>query len=74
MLADESAVLARLPLRIGDQLEFIQTILGTAGEDAVRRLREGMRELLGIVPADDAVGCLQDIHWSFGGIKFLVGM
>lgn len=27
---------------------------------------EGMRELLGIVPSDDAVGCLQDIHWPDG--------
>jgi carboxypeptidase Taq len=28
---------------------------------------EGMRELLGIVPTDAAVGCLQDIHWPDGG-------
>jgi carboxypeptidase Taq len=28
---------------------------------------EGMRDLLGIVPPDDAVGCLQDIHWPDGG-------
>jgi carboxypeptidase Taq len=27
---------------------------------------DGMRELLGIVPADDAQGCLQDIHWPDG--------
>ena len=27
---------------------------------------EGMHELLGIVPTDDAVGCLQDIHWPDG--------
>ena len=26
-----------------------------------------MRELLGIVPPDDALGCLQDIHWPDGG-------
>ena len=26
----------------------------------------GMKELLGIVPGDDAVGCLQDIHWPDG--------
>lgn len=25
-----------------------------------------MEELLGITPADDAEGCLQDIHWSMG--------
>jgi carboxypeptidase Taq len=28
---------------------------------------EGMRELLGIVPPNDALGCLQDIHWPDGG-------
>jgi len=28
---------------------------------------EGMRELLGVVPPDDALGCLQDIHWPDGG-------
>ncbi|MFO1081207.1 MAG: carboxypeptidase M32 [Reyranellaceae bacterium] len=28
---------------------------------------EGMRDLLGIVPPDDGVGCLQDIHWPDGG-------
>jgi len=28
---------------------------------------EGLRELLGIVPPDDALGCLQDIHWPDGG-------
>ena len=28
---------------------------------------DGMRELLGIVPPDDALGCLQDIHWPDGG-------
>lgn len=28
---------------------------------------DGMRELIGIVPPDDALGCLQDIHWPDGG-------
>ena len=27
---------------------------------------EGMQRLLGITPADDAQGCLQDIHWAWG--------
>ncbi|HSI40136.1 MAG TPA: carboxypeptidase M32 [Xanthobacteraceae bacterium] len=27
----------------------------------------GMRELLGIVPPNDRLGCLQDIHWPSGG-------
>ena len=41
-----------------------------AGELAVADLpgawREGMGELLGIVPPDDRTGCLQDIHWPEG--------
>ncbi|MDR4308238.1 carboxypeptidase M32 [Chelatococcus sambhunathii] len=28
---------------------------------------EGMRELLGVMPPNDRVGCLQDIHWPSGG-------
>ncbi|MFD1702026.1 carboxypeptidase M32 [Methylopila henanensis] len=28
---------------------------------------DGMRELLGVTPPDDARGCLQDIHWPSGG-------
>ncbi len=27
----------------------------------------GMRELLGITPPDDRLGCLQDVHWPSGG-------
>ncbi|MEE2694409.1 MAG: carboxypeptidase M32 [Pseudomonadota bacterium] len=35
-------------------------------EDLPTAWREGMKELLGIEPVDDAAGCLQDIHW-YGG-------
>jgi carboxypeptidase Taq len=31
---------------------------------------DGMRELLGIVPPDDAQGCLQDIHWPDGSFGY----
>jgi carboxypeptidase Taq len=31
---------------------------------------EGMQELLGIVPPDDAKGCLQDIHWYDGAFGY----
>jgi carboxypeptidase Taq len=41
-----------------------------AGELALADLpgawNDGMRELLGIVPTNDALGCLQDIHWPDG--------
>lgn len=28
---------------------------------------QGMRDLLGVTPPDDRLGCLQDIHWPSGG-------
>ncbi len=31
--------------------------------------RDGMQALLGIVPPDDARGCLQDIHWYDGAVR-----
>lgn len=31
---------------------------------------EGMRKSLGIVPPDDRLGCLQDIHWPDGAIGY----
>jgi carboxypeptidase Taq len=31
---------------------------------------DGMKELLGIVPPDDSLGCLQDIHWPDGSIGY----
>jgi carboxypeptidase Taq len=41
-----------------------------AGDLAVRELpgawAEGLRALLGVAPADDRDGCLQDIHWYEG--------
>lgn len=34
---------------------------------------EKMRRNLGQVPANDSEGCLQDIHWSFGGFGYFPG-
>jgi carboxypeptidase Taq len=34
---------------------------------------KGMQELLGIVPPDDRLGCLQDIHWYGGGFGYFPG-
>jgi carboxypeptidase Taq len=31
---------------------------------------ERFRQTLGLTPPDDARGCLQDIHWSFGGFGY----
>ncbi|ACB75193.1 carboxypeptidase M32 [Opitutus terrae] len=45
-----------------------------AGELAVRDLpdawREAARELLGLVPANDREGVLQDVHWSDGSFGY----
>jgi carboxypeptidase Taq len=31
---------------------------------------DGMRELLGVVPPNDRLGCLQDIHWPSGSFGY----
>src|SRR5690606_23480858 len=31
---------------------------------------DGMSELVGVVPPDDARGCLQDIHWPAGAFGY----
>jgi carboxypeptidase Taq len=31
---------------------------------------DGMRELLGVIPANDREGCLQDIHWPVGAFGY----
>lgn len=45
-----------------------------AGDLAVRDLpeawNEGMRALVGVVPDNDADGCLQDIHWPGGSFGY----
>lgn len=39
-------------------------------EDLPSAWNDGMRELLGIVPPDDRLGCLQDIHWPSGAFGY----
>lgn len=45
-----------------------------AGDLAVNDLptawNDGMKELLGVVPPDDRLGCLQDIHWPSGAFGY----
>jgi carboxypeptidase Taq len=53
---------------IGLRYELERRLL--SGELAVKDLREAWNELsadrLGLVPASDLEGCLQDIHWALG--------
>jgi carboxypeptidase Taq len=66
--ADEMTYPAHVILRF--RLE--QALVG--GDLAVADLpgawNDGLQALLGIVPPDDAKGCLQDIHWYDGGFGY----
>ncbi|RPI66931.1 MAG: carboxypeptidase M32 [Ignavibacteriae bacterium] len=41
-----------------------------AVKDIPTAWNEKMNASLGVVPPNDAEGCLQDVHWSFGGIGY----
>jgi carboxypeptidase Taq len=62
--ADEATYPAHVILRYRLERALI------AGDMALKELpgawNEGMKQLLGIVPRNDAEGCLQDIHWYDG--------
>ncbi len=62
--ADEVTYALHVILRFELESELI------AGRLAVRDLPSAwnakMKDLLGVVPPDDASGCLQDVHWSAG--------
>ncbi len=66
--ADELTYPAHVILRF--RLE--QALIGGALEvaDLPCAWRDGMKALLGVVPPDDARGCLQDIHWYSGGFGY----
>jgi len=66
--ADEMTYPAHVILRFRLEQALISADLGIA--DLPGAWNDGMRELLGIVPPDDAQGCLQDIHWYDGAIGY----
>lgn len=41
-----------------------------APKDVPEAWNANMKQLLGVVPKNDAEGCLQDIHWSMGGFGY----
>lgn len=46
-------------------------IAGTMNVSDIPRVwNEKMAASLGVTPPNDAEGCLQDVHWSFGGIGY----
>ncbi len=66
--ADEMTYPAHVILRFGLERALIAGDLAVA--DLPGAWNDGMRRLLGIVPPDDAHGCLQDIHWYDGAFGY----
>ncbi|MDH3242398.1 MAG: carboxypeptidase M32 [Alphaproteobacteria bacterium] len=62
--ADEVTYPAHVILRF--RLESAMLAGDLAINDLPGAWAEGMEELLGLTPPDDALGCLQDIHWYDG--------
>jgi carboxypeptidase Taq len=66
--ADEATYDLHILLRFGLERRMVNGSLAVA--DVPAAWNEGFRELFGFAPADDRHGCLQDIHWSMGGLGY----
>ncbi len=66
--ADEATYNLHIMLRF--ELEQALIDGGLKAEDIPSVWNETFEKYLGITPPDDARGCLQDIHWSGGGIGY----
>jgi carboxypeptidase Taq len=66
--ADEATYNLHIALRFELELALLAGDLKV--EDLPGAWNERFAALLGILVTDDARGCLQDIHWSFGGIGY----
>ena len=66
--ADEATYNLHIMLRF--ELEQALIDGGLKAEDIPGVWNETFEKYLGITPPDDAQGCLQDIHWSGGGIGY----
>lgn len=66
--ADEATYDLHIILRFGLERRMVR------GELAVKDVPEAwnaeFKSLFGMTPPDDAHGCLQDIHWSMGGLGY----
>ena len=62
--ADEVTYPAHIILRYRLERALLDNQLDLA--DLPEAWRDGMAELVGVAPPDDASGCLQDIHWPGG--------
>jgi carboxypeptidase Taq len=66
--ADEATYNLHIALRFELELALLSGDLTAA--DLPGAWNDRFRALFGLVVPDDAHGCLQDIHWSFGGIGY----
>jgi carboxypeptidase Taq len=66
--ADEVTYSLHIMLRFELENDLVERKLKIADVPAAWNAK--MKEYLGIVPPDDAHGCLQDIHWSGGSIGY----
>lgn len=66
--ADEATYDLHILLRFGIERRLVKGEL--AVRDVPKVWNEEFRELFGMTPPDDARGCLQDIHWSMGGLGY----
>jgi carboxypeptidase Taq len=66
--ADEATYNLHISLRF--ELEQALMTGDLAPPDLPGAWNEKFQKMLGLTPPDDARGCLQDIHWSFGGFGY----
>jgi carboxypeptidase Taq len=66
--ADEATYDLHILLRFELERRMVNGSL--AVKDVPAAWNDGFRELFGFAPPDDRRGCLQDIHWSMGGLGY----
>ncbi len=66
--ADEATYDLHILLRFDLERRMVNGSLAVS--DVPAAWNQGFRELFGFAPKDDRQGCLQDIHWSMGGLGY----
>lgn len=65
---DELTYNLHIILRFEIERDIIAGIMDVS--DIPARWNDMMSTMLGVTPNNDSEGCLQDVHWSFGGIGY----
>jgi carboxypeptidase Taq len=66
--ADEATYNLHIMLRLELEIALLEGTL--AVKDLPETWNKRMQDYIGITPPDDKDGCMQDIHWSFGGFGY----